>query len=69
MGILSTWLPIYQQSAWWLWKTEEGDGSHGTGLTDSCELLCMCWELIPSPLKEHPVLLTTMPYLWPLLYV
>jgi len=34
-------------------------GSPGTGVTDSCELPCECWELNPSPLEEQPVLLTT----------
>ena len=34
-----------------------------TGITDSCELLCGCWELNLSPLKEQPIPLTTEPYL------
>ena len=43
----------------------EGVGSTGTGVTDSCELLCGCWELNPAPLKEQPVLLTAEPSLQP----
>ncbi|ERE77129.1 putative protein RIC1 like protein [Cricetulus griseus] len=31
----------------------------GTGITNSCELYCGCWELNPGPLEEQPVLLTT----------
>ena len=30
----------------------------GTGVTDSCELSCGCWELNPGPLEEQLVLLT-----------
>jgi hypothetical protein len=37
--------------------------SHETGVPDSCELPCRCWELNPSPLEEQSVLLTTMPSL------
>lgn len=33
MGVLQAWWP------------EEGIGLHGTGITDSCEPLCGCWEL------------------------
>ena len=32
----------------------EGVGSAGTGVTDSCELPCGCWELNPGPLEEQP---------------
>ena len=34
----------------------EGVRSPGTGITDSCELPCACWELNPCPLEEQPVL-------------
>ena len=30
-----------------------------SGVTDSCELSCGCWELNPGPLEEQPVLLTS----------
>jgi hypothetical protein len=33
----------------------EGVGSSGTGVTDSCEPSCGCWELNLDPLKEEPV--------------
>ena len=33
--------------------------------SDSCELLCECWELNPGPLEEQSVLLTTEPSLQP----
>ena len=35
----------------------------GTRITDSCELLCGCWELNLGPLEEQPVLLTAEPSL------
>ena len=35
----------------------------GTGVTDSCELPCGCWELNPGALEEQAVLLTTEPSL------
>ncbi|ERE74288.1 E3 ubiquitin-protein ligase [Cricetulus griseus] len=44
---------------------QEAVGSSGTGVTDSCELPCGCWELNPGPLEEEPGLLTTEPYLQP----
>jgi hypothetical protein len=37
--------------------------SSGTGVTDSCEPPCGCWELNPEPLEEQPVFLTTEPSL------
>ena len=39
----------------------EGVGSPGTGVTDSCELPCGCWESNPHSLKEQPVLSTAEP--------
>jgi hypothetical protein len=44
-----------------------GVRSAGTGITDSCDLLCGCWELNPGPLEEQPVLLTAEPSLQPLI--
>jgi hypothetical protein len=35
----------------------KGVRSSGTRVIDSCELPCGCWELIPCPLEEWPVLL------------
>ena len=40
-----------------------GIRSPGTGVTDSRELPCGCWELNLDPLEEQPVLLTTEPSL------
>ena len=37
----------------------------GTGVTDSCELPCGCWELNPGPLEEQSVLLTAEPSFQP----
>lgn len=39
----------------------EGAGSPGTGVTDSCELLCGCWELNVSPLEDQSMLLNAEP--------
>ena len=38
----------------------------GTGVTDSCELPCGCWELNPGALEEQPVILATELSLQPL---
>ena len=32
----------------------EDVGSLGTGVTDSCKLLCGCWELNSGPLEDIP---------------
>lgn len=40
----------------------------GTGLTDSCELECGCWELNSGPLQKQQVLLATEPSPSPLIY-
>jgi hypothetical protein len=37
----------------------ENVGSPGTGVRDSCDLPCKCWELNLGPLEEQTVLLTT----------
>ena len=37
----------------------EGVRSAGTGVTESWELPCGCWELNSVPLEEQPVFLTT----------
>ena len=50
-------------------KSEDGMGSPGPGVRDSCRLLCGCWELNPGPMEEQPVLLTTEPSLQPQLYI
>ena len=34
-----------------------------TGVTESCELPCGCWESNPGPLKEQAVFLTAEPSL------
>jgi hypothetical protein len=48
----------------------EGVTSPGTGVTDSCQLLCECWELNPDSLgekKKQPVLFTAEPSISPVL--
>jgi hypothetical protein len=47
MGVLQTWYPR---------RAEESIGPHGTGVTDSGEPLCGCWQLNLGLLQE--VLLT-----------
>ena len=46
-------------------RTQKGASDfHGTGITDSYELPCRCWELNPGPRQEEqPVLLTMEPSL------
>ncbi|XP_038177019.1 E3 ubiquitin-protein ligase NEDD4 isoform X7 [Arvicola amphibius] len=46
-------------------KTEEGVGSPGSEVTDSCEPPCGCWELNPGSLEEDHLLLSDDPYLQP----
>lgn len=43
----------------------EETGSSGTGITDSCEPMCGCWEANPSPLQEYQEHLTFEPSLQP----
>ena len=43
---------VYCVLAWCLPRTEEEVRSPRTGVTDSCELPCGCWELNPGPLEE-----------------
>lgn len=38
------------------WRLAEDVGSPGTNVTGGCDPPCECWELIPDPLKEQPVL-------------
>ena len=35
--------------------------SPGTGITDSCELSCGCWDLNLGSLKNKPMFLTAKP--------
>lgn len=39
------------------WRSEEGVGCPGPGVTDSCYPPYRCWELDPEPLEEQLVLL------------
>jgi len=43
----------------------EGADYSETGIPDSCELPCGCWELNLDPLEEQSVLLSTEPSLQP----
>ena len=43
----------------------EGVESPGTGVTESCELPCGCWDLNPGPLEEQPVFLSAESSLQP----
>ena len=44
---------------------EEGVGSPGTGVMDSCNLLCGCQESNPGPLQEKLELVNAKPSLQP----
>jgi E3 ubiquitin-protein ligase NEDD4 len=65
MSVLPACMSVHHMHTWCLWRPEEGVGSPGIGVTDSCELPCGCWELNSGPLKKQPVLLTTEPSLNP----
>ena len=54
---------VYHVHGWYLWKSEKG--SLGTGITDSCEPPCGCWELNLGLLPEQ-MLSTTEPSPQPL---
>lgn len=56
-GVLPTCMFVNCLCARCLWRPEEDVDSPGTGVADSCEPLCWCWELNPDPLLEDPVLL------------
>lgn len=49
----------------YLKRPEEGIRFTATGVTDICELLCVCWELNPDSLENQAVLLTMKASLWP----
>lgn len=48
---------------WYPWRSEEDTGCPGTGIMDSYEPPCGCWESNPDPLQQQQVLLTTEPSL------
>ena len=53
---------LYHMHAWCPGRPESYKSSR-TGVPDSCELPCGCWELNLGPLEKQPVLLTTEPLL------
>lgn len=58
--------PVLSEDEVWefcLDKTEDGGGSPGSDVTDTCEPPCGCWELNPNSLEEEHVLFTADPYL------
>ena len=48
-----------------LQKPKEGLRFSKTGVADSCELPCGCWELNPGPLQEQQVLFPGAIFLGP----
>ena len=40
------------------WHLKKALGIPGTGVTDSCETVCGCWESNPGPLQEQVILPT-----------
>ncbi|EDL84129.1 neural precursor cell expressed, developmentally down-regulated gene 4A, isoform CRA_d [Rattus norvegicus] len=66
MAADDTEAPVLSEDEVWefcLDKNEEGGGSPGSDVTDTCEPPCGCWELNPSSLEEEHVLFTADPYL------
>lgn len=47
--------------AWCLWRSDKDIRSSATGITDSCESPCECWELKPGPCKTNKCSLTAEP--------
>lgn len=54
MCVLPVCLSVYHICAGCPQMPESVIRSPRTGVTDSCELLCGCWELNPGPLEEQP---------------
>ena len=52
VGVLPVSISVYHLYVWCQWRPDEGTGSPGTGITDSCDLSCGCLELNLGPLKE-----------------
>ena len=50
---------------WYSRRSEEGIIFPGTGVPESCEPTCGCWELNLYPLQEQQVLLTAEPSFLP----
>ncbi|XP_028627188.1 E3 ubiquitin-protein ligase NEDD4 isoform X2 [Grammomys surdaster] len=66
MAADDTEAPVLSEDEVWEFcvdKTEEGGGSPGSDVTDTCEPPCGCWELNPNSLEEEHVLFTADPYL------
>lgn len=59
MGVLSATVSVHHVCASCLQRPEGCIGSSETGVTDGCELPCVCWELNLDALEEQPVLLVT----------
>lgn len=59
MGVCPVFISVHNVCVCWLWRSEEGVGSSGTGVTSGCKEPCRCWKLSPGPLEEQPGLLTT----------
>lgn len=45
MCILPTCISVHHLQDLCLWESEDGAGSPGTSVIDSCKLSCGCWEL------------------------
>jgi hypothetical protein len=43
---------LYIMYVQYLWKSEEGVGSSGTGVTDGCDLICGCPRRTASALTH-----------------
>ena len=55
-----TCMLAYHVCAWCPWRLGKGIGSSTTGVTDSCEPSCGCWESNLGPLEKQPVLLAAV---------
>jgi hypothetical protein len=65
MGILPANMSVHHMHTHVSVEIRRGYWIPGAGVTDSCELLCGCWELNLGPLQKQPVLSTPEPALQP----
>lgn len=62
-SVLYACMHVYHMYTWYLWRSEEGIGSSGTGVTNQ---LFMSWEDEPGLSEKAPGLLTAAPAFHPI---
>lgn len=59
VSVLAACLSVCHVHTWNLWWAEEGDGSPGTRVTDSCRLPCGCTYMGLTDIQCQPLLFLT----------